>query len=127
MPFHGGYPTRNAVRGCSDQLQSSMAFHGTGYLTRNAVTGGSDQLTIPLMEIPDVGYIAGNAWMSNIQQARITTTTPNQVVGDAAKGSNGNDGRIITTTTARSNQVVGDAAEGNSSTLYDFSDISFPF
>ncbi|TXG59923.1 hypothetical protein EZV62_014496 [Acer yangbiense] len=126
MTFHGGYPTRNAVSGGSDQLQSSMAFHGSGYLTRNAVNGGSDQLT-PIMAIHDAGYVAGNAWMNNIQQARITTTVPNQVVGDAAEGSNGNDGRIITTTIVGSNQVVGDAAEGNSSTLYDFSDISFPF
>ncbi|KAK4844204.1 hypothetical protein QYF36_017687 [Acer negundo] len=127
MTFHGGYQTRNAVSGGSDQLQSSMAFHGTGYLTRNAVNGGYDQVT-PLMAIPDVGYVAGNAWMNNIQQVRITTTTaaPNQVVGDAVEDSNGNDGRI-TTTTAGSNQVVGDAAEGNSSTLYDFSDISFLF
>ncbi|KAK2656824.1 hypothetical protein Ddye_009876 [Dipteronia dyeriana] len=127
MTFHGGYPTRNAVSGGSDQFQSSMEFHGTGYLTRNTVTGGFDQLT-PSMAIPDAGYVAGNAWMNNIQQARITTTTttPNQVVGDATECSYGNDGRI-TTTTAGSNQVVGDAAKGSSSTLYDFSDISFPF
>ncbi|KAK1588001.1 hypothetical protein Q3G72_019077 [Acer saccharum] len=127
MTFHSGYPTRNAVSGGSDQLHSSIAFHGTGYLTRNAVTGGSDQLT-PLMAIPDAGYLAsGNPCMNNIQQVRITTTAPNQVVSDAAEGNNGNDGRIITATTARSNQVVGDAAEGNFSTLYDFSNISFPF
>ncbi|KAK0604536.1 hypothetical protein LWI29_016634 [Acer saccharum] len=73
-----GYPTRNAVSGCSDQLQSSMAFHGTGYLTRNAVTGGSDQLT-PLMAIPDAGYVAGNAWINNIQQ-RQTSPIFNMVV-----------------------------------------------
>ncbi|KAK3224494.1 hypothetical protein Dsin_011519 [Dipteronia sinensis] len=125
--FHGGYPTRNAVYGGSDQFQSSMEFHGTGYQTRNTVIDGSDQLA-PLMAIPDAGYVAGNAWMNNIQQARITTTTvvPNQVVGNATESNNGSDGRI-TTMTARSNQVVGDAAEGSSSTLYDFSDISFPF
>ncbi|KAK0606097.1 hypothetical protein LWI29_034124 [Acer saccharum] len=100
MTFHSGYPTRNAVSGGSDQLHSSIAFHGTGYLTRNAVTGGSDQLT-PLMAIPDAGYLAsGNPCMNNIQQVRITTTAPNQVVSDAAEGNNGNDGRIITATTA---------------------------
>ncbi|KAK1587640.1 hypothetical protein Q3G72_015264 [Acer saccharum] len=63
----GSQPFRNESNFFADQLQSSMAFHGTGYLTRNAVTGGTDQLT-PLMAIHDAGYVAGNAWMNNIQQ-----------------------------------------------------------
>ncbi|KAK0605758.1 hypothetical protein LWI29_030471 [Acer saccharum] len=67
IAFHGGYPTRNAVRGGSDQLQSSLAFHGTGYLAGNAVSGNSDQFT-PSMAICDVGYVAGNSVSNGCEQ-----------------------------------------------------------